>query len=199
MNEDVSHKIYPQGYNLESPLAACLLLTSVIGFWVESIGLIEIAVHNHLISNIIWWTMKKHWKSHLTKNWLNEWAINGNFHFLSHRCKLIKIVKTNFVKGLKTCSKKSWSFGQPFIQPSGYVPYWHQWAPNYWFRHWWNIIGPTILFQLDIPFRPHNRLHICWSDAANGGGRYFSGHITGLFDQQKFKIFSWILLGDTCF
>ena len=53
--------------------------------------------------------------------------------------------------------------------------------------------------QLDIPFRPHNRLHICWSDAANGGGRYFSGHITGLFDQQKFKIFSWILLGDTCF
>ena len=100
--------------------------------------------------------MKKHWKSHLTKNWLNEWAINGNFHFLSHRCKLIKIVKTNFVKGLKTCSKKSWSFGQPFIQPSGYVPYWHQWAPNYWFRHWWNIIGPTILFQLDIPFRPHN-------------------------------------------
>ena len=48
-------------------------------------------------------------------------------------------------------------------------------------------------------YRPHNRLHICWSDAANGGGRYFSGHITGLFDQQKFKIFSWILLGDTCF
>ena len=123
MNEDVSHKIYQQGYNLESPLASCLLLTSVIGFWVESIGLIEIAVHNHLISNITWWTMKKHWKSHLTKNWLNEWAINGNFHFLSHRCKLIKIVKTNFVKGLKTCSKKSWSFGQPFIQPSGYVTF----------------------------------------------------------------------------
>ena len=40
--------------------------------------------------------MKKHSKSHLTKNWRKEWAINGNFDFSSFGCNLVKNRKDKF-------------------------------------------------------------------------------------------------------